>query len=355
MTEILSVSTLAPAHVVSANETKQILTAMLGERSARRVGRMVDASRIQQRHSVLPPSELLRLRTMGERTQAYGVQAVALGEQVARAALEDARMPAQEIDTLVCVSSTGFVVPSLDVHLINRLGLNPSCRRMPMTQLGCAGGAGALGVAAERVGSGSSRCALVVAVELPSLSVPVTEPSPLDILASTQFGDGAAAAVLASADGAVGPEIVATRTTLFPDSAGAGGVQLTEGGLRVVQSAALADLVRTRLAPAVGEFLDQHGCDVRDIGFWVVHPRSPQLLGAIAASLELGEHDLRGSWAVWREHGNMISASVFFILRHLCQTATPPAGALGLMLALGAGVSCEMALIRSRGWLGACG
>ena len=57
-------------------------------------------------------------------------------------------------------------------------------------------------------------------------------------------------------------------------------------------------------------------------------------------------HALRHSWTVWERYGNMVSSTVFFVLRELQETAPPRDGDIGLMLAFGAGVSCEMVLLR---------
>ena len=69
------------------------------------------------------------------------------------------------------------------------------------------------------------------------------------------------------------------------------------------------------------------------MSFWVVHPRTPQILEAAAHSVELSGHALRHSWTVWERYGNMVSSTVSFVLRELQETAPPRDGDLGLMLA----------------------
>lgn len=53
-------------------------------------------------------------------------------------------MTPPDIDMIITVSCTGFMIPSLDAHLINLMGFRPDVRRMPLTELGCAAGAMAL-------------------------------------------------------------------------------------------------------------------------------------------------------------------------------------------------------------------
>ena len=98
-------------------------------------------------------------------------------------------------------------------------------------------------------------------------------------------------------------------------------------------------------------FLHDHGIAPGDIGFWVVHPGGPRILEAVSESLGLDDEALAPSWAAWERHGNVSSATVFFILRQLRALAPPPAGTLGVMVAFGPGVTCEMVLLRSGGWL----
>jgi predicted naringenin-chalcone synthase len=116
----------------------------------------------------------------------------------------------------------------------------------------------------------------------------------------------------------------------------------------MVQAVGLPRLARERLRGVVAEFLAPHGLAPEDIGFWMLNPRSPQILDAVGESLRLDEAALAPSWSAWEANGNVISATVFFILDELRRSARPRAGSLGMMLSLGAGVTCEMALLRWR-------
>jgi len=286
------------------------------------------------------------LRTLEERTRLYTEHAIALGTQAAEDALAAASCDRSAVNILAAVSSTGYIVPSLDAHLAGRLGLNPACQRVSLTQLGCAGGVGALSLAAQLLAGNERRRALVVSVELPSLCLQGAEPSVADVIASIQFGDGVAAAVLTTGDQGDGPEIVATRTVLFPDSLDASEVRLTETGLRVVQSRDFIRTVRRHVGDAVDTFLRAQSLHRSDVGFWLIHPRTPQLLETIGKILEVPERALRPSWAVWETCGNIVSASVFFMLRYLQREMPPREGDWWIMLAPGVGVACEMALLR---------
>jgi alkylresorcinol/alkylpyrone synthase len=346
MVRISGTSIESPEHVVDAEECRSTLAALLPARAAMRVSRMIEEARISQRHAVAPLTELAGLRTTEARNREFVRHARRLGAACARKALKAAGVEPADVSALVCVSSTSFLVPSLDSLLIRDLGLSPACRRIPINQLGCSGGVGALGLAADLVGADPTRNVLVVCVELPSLSLPVVEPSITDVLATTLLGDGASAAVISGRNDANGPEVVATQSLLFPESAEGGGALLTDAGFRMLPAVGLPRLARERLHGTVGDFLARYGLAPRDLAFWVVNPRSPKILDAVGEALELSDADLAPSWSAWERYGSTISATVFFILDELRRSAPPADGSLGLMLSLGAGVTCEMALLR---------
>jgi len=352
MIDFLSLSTAVPEHCVTAAETKSFLARLLPADLASRFDRLVDGSGNSSRFGVVPLEELATLQTLEARNRAYARYAVPLAESAARRAIDRARVAPESVTALICASSTGYVMPTLDAYLMNRLGLRPSCRRVPLTQMGCGGGLSALALAAQLLRGGEGGNALIVTVELPSLCLQLAEPSVNDLLAATQFGDGAAAAVLSSWDGS-GPEVVATRSVLLSDTVELDGILLTSTGLRPVPRRGFPRLVRNHVPAAVAGFLRTHDLEREQVSFTAVHGRSPQVMHAMKESLQLSERDLVAPRRVWERYGNMLSSTVFFVLDELRQTDPPAQGAAGLMLAFGAGVSCEMVLLRAGGWLSA--
>ena len=350
MAELLTIATAMGEHAITAADTRLHLLATLPPNAASRFAQMFDASANEMRHFVLPLDQVRQLDTLEARNREYMRHALRLGDAVGREALRNAGVTADEITAIIGVSSTGYLMPTLETHLIERLGLSPRCRRVPLTQLGCAGGVASLALAAAFTADATSKV-LVVAVELPSLSFPTIEPSPSDIVASMQFGDGAAAAVVSADHGTRGPTVLASGSVVFPETIDCDGVHLTTTGLRLMRPRGLAAILRRHLGEAVEQFLARHNVAVSEIGFWIVHPRNPELLSAAASSLRLDDAALTASREVWRRSGNIISAAVFHVLDELCVSAPPNAGTLGVMVAFGAGFSCEMVLLRAAGWL----
>jgi alkylresorcinol/alkylpyrone synthase len=263
--------------------------------------------------------------------------------------LAASRIAPDPVTTLISVTSTGYMAPSLDAYLVERLGLRSSVRRIPISQLGCSGGVSALATASDLIRAVGGT-ALVVSVEICSLCLQNRSPSRTDLIASVLFGDGAAAAVLASAAPPRGPEIVASRSVLLKGSAERVGMQLSAAtGLRLVLSRNIPSLVHDSLPRLVDGFLHPHGLSADDIAFWLVHPGGPRVLEAVEHCFALPRGALDHSWEVWHECGNMSSATSLFVLdRWLRGMQAEHTDGFGLMIAFGPGVSCEMILLKRR-------
>jgi alkylresorcinol/alkylpyrone synthase len=177
-----------------------------------------------------------------------------------------------------------------------------------------------------------------VAIELCSLSWPVTEVTTADLVVSGLFGDGAAALVAAGGQAPEGPRVVASRSEVYPDSGDALGWRLGSDGFRIVLTAELADVVERRLSGSVSSFLAGHGLTVAEITTWVCHPGGPKVIDAIQNSLKLPDSALELSRRSLAEVGNLSSASVLHVLEKTIGTDPPP-GSAGLMIGLGPGVA----------------
>ena len=352
MGELASIACVLPEFTVTQDETRQLLPALTSdERQAARVGRMLRRTRIERRYLGLPVPTLAALTGVAERTEHFESLRVALGERAAREALAGARVEPAAVRTVVTVSSTEYKVPSIEPYLMDRIGLAPNVRRVPITDLGCAAGVAGVGLAETLARGAGEGAALVVSVELCSLSVKTRAPDDTDAIGNILFGDAAAAAVVTATVAGQGPEILAASALIWPDTTELLGMRLTDQGFRLTLSAELPQRVRMHLPASVDAFLGSQGLRRADIAFWAMHPGGPKVLEAIEASLELPEAAVRPTWEAWEEYGNVSSATVFFVLRSLAERHAPPEGALGMLLAFGPGVSCEMVLLRARGWL----
>jgi alkylresorcinol/alkylpyrone synthase len=298
---------------------------------------------------VVPPADVIRLHSIEDRQREFIPRACELGESAARRAIAGAGIDPASIELIISVSCTGYAMPSLDAHLCQRLGISATARRIPITELGCSAGVAAVGLADELLrGRHDQGTALIVSTELCSLCMQQTRPQPSDILGWILFGDAAAAAVLRSGDRAGFATIVASRSVVWPESVRDLGMRLTTTGLRLELSARVPQLVRRYLRGTVDAFLREHGTCVSDVTFWALHPGGPRVLDAVGDSLGLSDDALRPTCSVWEDCGNVSSATALLVLRRVLELA-PHEGALGIMLALGPGMTCEMVLMRASG------
>ncbi|CAN5496488.1 3-oxoacyl-[acyl-carrier-protein] synthase III C-terminal domain-containing protein [soil metagenome] len=355
-TRILAVRSAFPQY----RYPQAVLTAKVAELSglgpAERVllDRLHGNAGVEYRHTVLPLPEYAGLRGIALANDRYVAEATDLGERALGAALAAAGLEAYELDLLVVTSVTGVAVPSVDARLIPRLGLRPDIKRLPIFGLGCVAGAAALARLHDYLLAWPEHHAVVLAVELCSLSWPMTDVSTADLVSSGLFGDGAAALVAvgrrtAEEQGgqtAEGPWVVATRSEVYPDSVDTLGWRLGPDGFRIVLAADLADVVERHLRGSVVSFLAEHGLVVDDITTWVCHPGGPKVIDAVQSSLNLPETAVELSRRSLAEVGNLSSASVLHVLEKAVSAGPPPPGSVGLVIGLGPGVSVELVLLR---------
>jgi alkylresorcinol/alkylpyrone synthase len=250
------------------------------------------------------------------------------------------------VDALFFVTVTGVATPSIDARLVNRLGLRGDVKRVPIFGLGCLAGAAGVARVADYLKGHPEDVAVLLSVELCSLTLQREDLSVENLIASGLFGDGAAAAVIAGAErAAAGPRIVDSRSSFYSDSERVMGWDVSERGFKVVLSAEVPDMVRRHLRHDVDEFLAEHGLLREDISRWIAHPGGPKVLQAMEESLELPEAALQGAWKTLTEVGNLSSTSVLMVLAENLDDPPPP-GSWGLMTAMGPGFCSELVLLR---------
>ncbi|MEZ5330651.1 MAG: 3-oxoacyl-[acyl-carrier-protein] synthase III C-terminal domain-containing protein [Thermoanaerobaculia bacterium] len=298
------------------------------------------------RHLALPLERYRDLASFGEANDAWIEVAQEIGAEAVAKALERAGLELADVDTLITVSVTGIATPSLDARLMNRLGLPSHVKRVPIFGLGCVAGAAGLARAADYVRGHPDGVAVLLSVELCSLTLQREDLSIPNLISSGLFGDGAAAAVVVGdAVETSGPAIRATRSIFYPDSERVMGWDISERGFQIVLSAEVPEVVRSFLRRDVEAFLAEHGLTRADVGTWIAHTGGPRVLQAMEEALELPEGALGLSWKSLREVGNLSSTSVLMVLEETLDGHRPPAGTVGVLMALGPGFCSELVLL----------
>jgi alkylresorcinol/alkylpyrone synthase len=306
---------------------------------------VIDNSQIDQRHSVFPVEYIIEPRPLAQINNEYREKAFELGLRAAAESLAKAEMVPSDVDLLMTVSCTGVMIPSLDAYLATGMGFRPDVRRLPITELGCAAGAAGLAHAGEYLRAFPDRTALLVAVELPTLTFQRKDFSQANLISAVLFGDGAAGVVVTGQE-AAGPRIVASECYLFPNSLDAMGFDLRDSGFHIVLSKDVPQLIRERVRELVEGFLAHQGLRREDISAFILHPGGQKLLSFMESELNLTRTDTELSWDVLRRFGNLSSASVLFILQEWLSKREMPPGSYGLLMAFGPGFTAEMILLQ---------
>lgn len=285
------------------------------------------------RYTVLPVDPAGR--ALGDAMEVYRAHAPQLALRAARSALEEAGIDPTDVEAVITTSCTGYLVPSLDVDLVEHLGLREDVRRIPITELGCSAGLAGLGIAHERLQAEGRGYVLVVAVELPSINLQPEDRSIDNVTATIVFGDGAGAAVLGRGEAPGRLVLRAVGTRLVPDSRRYLGFDLRDGGFHTVLDPGISRLLEGGLQEVVESFWPGAAP-----AFCAVHAGGLRIFDAVDSALGLDERALQPSRDVFMRTGNLSSASILFVLQ---EVARSEAAGDGLALAFGPGVSVELA------------
>ena len=298
------------------------------------------------RHLALPIEAYDELETWGQANDQWIRVAQEVGAEAIHDAVQRSGLGWDQIGALLTVTVTGVATPSLDARLMNRLNLPRNLRRVPIFGLGCVAGAAGIARAADLVAGTPKKAAILLSVELCSLTLQRRDLSIPNLIATGLFGDGAAAAIVTGAEiDTRGPEVVATRSVFYPETEEVMGWRISEEGFRIVLSADVPNMVSNHLRQDVDSFLADHGLTRDEIAAWICHPGGPKVLAAMEESLELPPDALEPTWRNLREVGNLSSSSVLLVLREILDTPPDP-GEYGLLLAMGPGFCSELVLLR---------
>jgi len=346
---IVSVASAFPPHYYPQQTLTAAFKQYWGERLPNPdiLDRLHTNAGVDGRHLALPMGQYLGLETWGQANDFWIEKAEDLGEQAICRAITRAGIAPLDIDALFFTSITGISSPSIDARLVNRMKLSPHIRRTPIFGLGCVGGAAGIARAADYVRGRPDDVAVLLSVELCSLTLQRDDLSIANLISSGLFGDGAAAVVVAGSNcGLPGPEIIDTRSIFYPNTEDVMGWEVSENGFTIVLSAGVADMVRMHLAEDVDAFLGDLGMRISDIGSWILHTGGPRVLEAMEEALGLENNELLPSWKALRRTGNLSSASVLVVLEDFLRKQLAAPGSYSILAAMGPGFSAELILLR---------
>ncbi len=349
MTRIAGVASAFPRQYYRQQEIANALRRLWddGLQNPKVLDRLLTRVGVDGRYLALPIEAYDDLTTWGKSNNAWIEIAEELAEQSICRALTRAGLCEADLDAIFFVSVTGVASPSIDARLMNRMNLRPDIKRNPIFGLGCVAGAAGIARAADYVRAFPEQSAVLVSVELCSLTWQRKDLSVANLISSGLFGDGSAAVVVAGSErSASGPQVLGARSSFYRGTEDVMGWDISEQGFRIVLSPEVPEMVRKHLARDVDGFLADYGLNRNDIDTWIMHTGGPKVLEATAESLDLPDGALDVSWQTLRRVGNLSSASVLLVLEEFVNRRRPATSSYSILAAMGPGFCSELVLLR---------
>lgn len=353
MSKVISSGTCDSEYKLTQNEAKEFVYNLFSD-SGVNIDRMIsvfDNSTVSKRHISAPISWFKSQHSFPERNGMFVETALKMSETAVNKCLKKAEADISDIDNIIYITSTGISTPSLDALLINKMKFNRHIKRTPVWGLGCAGGAVGLSRAMDYTKSYPDRNCLVIAIELCSLTFQKDDLSKSNIIATSLFSDGCAAVLIAGDESKFAGKgklnLLDSLSTIYYDSLDVMGWDVVESGFRVIFSRDIPTIVKEYVKPNIQELLDLHRLQVGDIKYYITHPGGLKVINAYEESLGATNGSFDNSRRVLRDHGNMSSPSVLYVLEDFLENDASQKGEKGLLSALGPGFSSEIILFET--------
>ncbi|MGY0022304.1 type III polyketide synthase [Streptomyces sp. cg35] len=334
-----------PEHVITMEETLALARSHhAGHPQLPLALRLIENTGVRTRHIVQPIEETLKHPGFKERNALYEAEAKARVPAVVRRALDDAGLRTKDIDVIIYVSCTGFMMPSLTAWLINEMDFSSDTRQIPIAQLGCAAGGAAVNRAHDFCTAYPDANALIVACEFCSLCYQPTDLGIGSLLSNGLFGDGVAAAVVRGRGG-TGITLERNGSYLIPKTEDWIAYDVRATGFHFMLDKRVPTTMEP-LAPALKQLAGMHGWNASELDFYIIHAGGPRILDDLSTFLQVPPEAFRFSRATLTEYGNIASAVVLDALRRLFDEGGAPDTARGLLAGFGPGITAEMSLGR---------
>src|SRR3984885_4954866 len=351
---IASVGTAYPPHRYSQATITEALRTRWEDRmeEPRLLNRLHANCGVEFRNLVFPLDVYENLSGFGPTNDAWIKAALELGEQCITTALERVGLTAADISAIFFASVTGISSPTVDARLINRMPFPVNVKRTPIFGLGCVAGAAGIARAADYVRAFPDQYALLLSVELCSLTWQDDDQSIANIISTGLFADGAAAVVIAGAESKLAapttpsPQILATRSTFYRNTERIMGWDIGDLGFKIVLSPDVPKIVTENFLGNVQGFLADHHLTQADISSYIFHSGGPKVLEAMETSLSLPPNALAPSWKSLREVGNLSAASVLAVLEDYLTIHPGAPGTYSILAAMGPAFCSELVLLK---------
>ncbi len=315
------------------------------DRLRRKALRIFQYAEVDQRYTVTAPEDMIRFDSFEARNDHYIEHAIALSEEALGGALAKSGLDPSELDYLITVSCTGFMIPSVDAYLINKFRMRQDVVRLPVTEMGCAAGVSALIYAKQLLEAQPGKTAAVIAAEFPSCTFQANDYSMANIVSTALFGDGVACAIIGPDSENLGPALGPSGMYHFYDAIHMMGYKVVDSGFRMVLDPQVPETIAAHMPEVLDEFLEGHGTDLDQIDHFVFHPGGKKIMRLVEEMLAPRGKNIDGTKEIFRRYGNMSSATVLYVLDFLMNNGKVNRGDKGMMLSFGPGFSAQRILL----------
>ncbi|WP_349407618.1 type III polyketide synthase [Pseudalkalibacillus sp. SCS-8] len=360
MPYILSVGTCDASYRVEQDKTVEFAKEMFSGhfQNINRLLKAFENGQIQSRHFVKDVNWYKQPHSLQEKNDLYIGKSIEYSVKAIERCLSggpysEHPLPYHEIDAIFFVSSTGFSTPSIEARLMNALPFSKNTKRIPIWGLGCAGGASGVSRAHDYCIAYPDAKVLLVCVELCSLTFQNDDFSKSNLIGTSLFADGVAAALIVGEEvktnevGEMGipyPKTIASQSNLMPDSEDVMGWEVKDNGLNVVFSKDIPTIVDRWMYPTIHQFLVDQELEIDAIKHFVAHPGGIKVLNAYKTALGIPDSYFEDAFEVLKHYGNMSSVTVLYVLNRFMEKRIR-SGEKGILMALGPGFSSEIVLL----------
>lgn len=357
MPTIASISTINPAFPINQSDAVELTHALFKDQfhNIERLLKVFDNGDINNRHLCMPLEWFRQTHDSEERNHLYIEHALHYGVQAIEQCLNNPQqlnriVHPSEIDAIFYISSSGIATPSIEARIMNKLPFHEQTKRIPIWGLGCAGGAAGISRAYEYCLAFPEANVLVLAAEFCSLTFQKDDYTKSNLVGASLFADGVACALITGAKSSIqqtklAPKILGTASKFMPHSEGVMGWRVKNSGFHVIFSKSIPAIISKWLGPFAHDFLNKHEMTMDDVTHFIAHPGGKKVLLAYEEALHLPQNQTIISREILREHGNMSSPTILYVLKRFLENG-PKSNELGLMAALGPGFSGELLLLR---------
>ncbi len=361
MSRLISIGTAVPQHSTKQDTILEFMhAAYQNETTSRKLTVLFNNSGIENRYSALPDFDKGRNRhvffngvpcmaTIERKMDVFKEEAVPLALKAVDDAFEQLNTSIDEIKIthLITVSCTGIYSPGIDATLIRELNLPSDIFHTSVNFIGCNAAFHALKIADLITKSDAQACVLIVCVELCTLHFQPRNNHD-NLLSNTIFGDGAAAVILTSDAYAVenkckGLTLNGFYSLLLDEGKELMGWNITPVNFEMILNAAIPSFIGEQLGMILNKAFAHFSVNRSQINNWAVHPGGKRILDTIQKELQLSDKEIKQSYTVLKEYGNMSSPTILFVLNELLNTS-PRQDQTIFSIGFGPGLSIETAL-----------